>query len=165
MSETGQTQPPDRFVYDPEAHPELFEGVLSKRIVAFVVDAIVIFLLLVPAIIIVGVLGFVTLGVGWLLYPPLFAIVALTYIALTLGGPRSATIGMQFTGIQIRTWRGQKLFPLLAIMHGVLFWFSIGLLTPLILIVGLFTYRRQLLHDLLLGIVAVNTAPLSRHER
>ena len=31
MSKTGQTQPADRFIYDPEAHPELFEGILSKR--------------------------------------------------------------------------------------------------------------------------------------
>ncbi len=163
MSET--TQPGDRFVYDPEAQPELFDSVLAKRIVAFVVDAIVIFLLLVPAMIIVGVLGFITLGVGWLLYPPLFAIVALTYVALTLGGPRSATVGMRVAGIEVRTWSGQRLFPLLAIMHGVLFWFSIGLLTPLILIVGLFTYRRQLLHDLLLGVVALNSEPLSRMQR
>jgi uncharacterized RDD family membrane protein YckC len=47
-------------------------------------------------------------------------------------------------------------------MHALIFWFSVGLLTPLVLLVGLFTYRRQLLHDLLLGVVMVNSEPLRR---
>ena len=38
-----------RYVYDPDAQPELFDGVLSKRVVAFVVDAILIVLLMIPA--------------------------------------------------------------------------------------------------------------------
>jgi uncharacterized RDD family membrane protein YckC len=47
-------------------------------------------------------------------------------------------------------------------MHSLIFWFSVGLLTPLILLVGLFTARRQLLHDLLLGVVALNADALGR---
>jgi uncharacterized RDD family membrane protein YckC len=69
---------------------------------------------------------------------------------------------MRMTGIEIRTWSGSGMFPLLAIMHALLFWFSVGLLTPLILLVGLFTRRKQLLHDLLLAVVAVNSGPLHR---
>ncbi len=49
-------------------------------------------------------------------------------------------------------------------MHALIFWFSVGLLTPLVLLVGLFTRRRQLLHDLLLGTVVVNSAALVRLE-
>jgi uncharacterized RDD family membrane protein YckC len=64
----------------------------------------------------------------------------------------------------MRTWNGSKMFPLLAIMHALIFWFSIGLLTPLILIVGLFTYRKQLLQDLLLGVVMLNSDPLRHLE-
>ncbi len=153
-----------RFVYDPVARPELFDGVLSKRVVGFIVDAILIVLLMIPAALVVFVLGIITLGIGWLLYGALFAIVALGYIALTLGGPNSATIGMRWTGVEMRTWNGSRAFPLLAVMHALLFWFSVGLLTPLILLVGLFTARRQLLHDLLLGVVVLNSAPLARLE-
>jgi len=156
--------PADRFVYDPAREPELFDAVLSKRIVAFIIDAALIFLLMVPAALLVGVLGVVTLGLGWLLFPPLFAIVALGYEALTLGGRNSATIGMQITGIEMRTWSGQKMFPLLAIMHALLFWISVAVLTPLVLLVPLFTYRKQLLHDLLLGILGLNAAALRHHE-
>jgi uncharacterized RDD family membrane protein YckC len=54
------------------------------------------------------------------------------------------------------------MFPLLAAMHALIFWFSVSILTPLVLLVGLFTYRRQLLHDLLLGVVALNADALRR---
>ena len=160
MSDTGNAPAKSSFVYSPQDRPELFDGILSKRIVAFVIDAVIIVALMVPAALLVAVLGFVTLGLAWFLYPALFALVALGYYAFTLGGRNSATPGMRVVGIEMRTWSGQRLFALLAIMHAVLFWFSCGLLTPLILLVGLFTERRQMLHDLLLGVVAVNSAPL-----
>ncbi|MEQ8697586.1 MAG: RDD family protein [Bauldia litoralis] len=155
----------DSAVYDPDLRPELFDAILSKRVVAFVVDAIIIVLLMIPAALVVFIVGVVTFGIGWLLYGALFAIVALGYIALTLGGPRSATVGMRMTDIEMRTWNGGPSFPLLAVMHALIFWFSVGLLTPFILLVGLFTRRRQLLHDLLLGTIVVNSAPLRSFEK
>jgi uncharacterized RDD family membrane protein YckC len=147
---------------DPEAAPELYDGVLAKRIVAFVVDAIIIVLMMIPAALVVFVVGVVTLGLGWFLYSALFAIVALGYVALTLGGPNSATVGMRMAGLEMRTWNGAPVFSLLAIFHALIFWFSVGLLTPLILLVGFFTVRKQLLHDLILGTVVVNSGPLRR---
>jgi len=154
----------DRFAYDPAREPSLFDAVLSKRVVAFAIDAVVIFALMIPVGMLVAVFGFITLGIGWLLFGPLFAIVALGYEALTLGGPHSATLGMQLTGVEIRTWSGQRMFPLLAIMHALLFWVSITLLTPIVLLLPLFTYRRQLLHDLVLGVMGLNSVALHRHE-
>jgi uncharacterized RDD family membrane protein YckC len=68
---------------------------------------------------------------------------------------------MRMVGVEMRTWSGAPVFPLLAIMHALIFWFSVSLLTPLVLIVGLFTPRRQLLQDLLLGTVVVNSAALA----
>lgn len=150
--------------YDPQAEPDLFEGILSKRIVAFLIDAVLIVVLMIPAALIVLILGIVTLGLAWLLFPILFAIVSLGYVGLTLGGAASATVGMRVMGIEMRTWSGQRMFPLLAAMHALLFWFSVGLLTPLILLVGLFTERKQLLHDLLLSVVALNSDALRRRE-
>lgn len=161
---TQTSRPGTRYIYDAETQTDLFDGILSKRIVAFVVDAVLIVALMIPAGLLVLILGFVTLGIGWLLFPPLFAVVALGYVALTMGGPASATVGMRFASIEMRTWSGQKMFALLATMHALIFWFSVGLLTPLILLVGLFTERKQMLHDLLLGVVALNSAPLRRME-
>jgi uncharacterized RDD family membrane protein YckC len=162
MSDPSHATQPDRFIYNPDTDPALFDGVLSKRIVAFIIDAILIVALMIPAALLVLVLGFVTFGFGWLLFPPLFAIVALVYMALTLGSAASATPGMRVTGVEMRTWSGQRLFPLLAIMHALIFWFSIALLTPLVLVVGLLTRRKQLLHDLLLGVVGLNAEALRR---
>ncbi len=165
MSDTGNAPHNNRFVYDPATRPELFDGILSKRIVAFIIDAVLIGLLMIPVGLMVFVLGVITLGIAWLLFPALFAIVALGYVALTLGGHGSATPGMRIAGVTFRTWNGQGMFPLLAVMHALIFWFSCGIVTPLILLVGLFTPRRQLLHDLLLGVVALNADPLARYGK
>ena len=150
--------------FDPELHPELYEGVPPKRIIAFIIDAIIVFLLMIPAVLVVLVLGLITLGLGWLLLPPLFAIVALGYVALTLGSPRSATLGMRAMGIEMRTGTGTTIYPVLAAVHALLFWVSVSLLTPLILLVALFSTRQRLLHDILLGTVMLNSAPLHRLE-
>jgi uncharacterized RDD family membrane protein YckC len=159
------TRASSRFLYDPVAEPDLYDGILAKRVVAFFIDAFLIVVLMIPASLFVFVLGFVTRFLAWHLYPALFAIIALSYLGLTLGGPMSSTPGMRMVGVEMRTWSGQRMFPLLAVMHGIGFWFSMGLLTPLILVVGLFTYRKQLLHDLLLGVVALNALALHRREK
>jgi uncharacterized RDD family membrane protein YckC len=65
---------------------------------------------------------------------------------------------MRFTGVEMRTVRGEPMNYGLALLHGLGFWFSVGILTPLILVVALFTPRKQLLHDLLIGTVVVRSA-------
>jgi uncharacterized RDD family membrane protein YckC len=45
-----------------------------------------------------------------------------------------------------------------AMVHTVLFWLINSILTPLILLVGLFTERSRLVHDMLLGTVIVRTS-------
>ena len=55
-------------VYDPTANPELFDGVLARRFIAFVID---VFILAIPplfAAIFIFMFGLVTLGLGWALY-------------------------------------------------------------------------------------------------
>ncbi len=146
--------------YDPDAFPELYEDILPRRVVAFAIDAVVVIMLMIPAALVVAVLGLVTLGLGWFLYGPLFAIVALGYLAITLGGPLSATPGMRAVGIELRTADGGAMYPLLAAIHGALFWVSVSVLTPVILVVGLFSGRRRLLHDMLTGTVMLNAGPL-----
>ncbi len=161
-TQIGGYQTIDGNAFDPRTQPELFEAVLSRRILAFFIDAVIIVALMIPAALVVVVIGGGTFGLGWLLSGCLFVLVALGYVALTVGGPASATVGMRMAGLELRTWSGERMFALLAIMHAVLFWFSVSVLTPFVLLVGLFTYRKQLLHDLLLGVVMVNSEPLRR---
>ena len=82
---------------------------------------------------------------------------ALAYYGLTLGSPASATIGMRMVGLEMRTWYGAPMYFLLGAVHAVAFWLSVSVLTPFILLVGLFNDRRRLLHDLLLGTVVINS--------
>ena len=54
--------------YDPQTNPELFEGVLARRVVAFIVDLIIIALPLVIAAIFIFFLGLITFGLGWAMF-------------------------------------------------------------------------------------------------
>jgi uncharacterized RDD family membrane protein YckC len=141
---------------DPLARPELYEGVLPRRAMAFVLDAVLIGLLTIPLAVLNVFLGIVTLGLSWFLFPIFIPLVALGYNALTMGGPASATPGMRVFGLEMRVWDGQRMYGLLAALHAVVFWFSLYLLTPLVLLVALFSARRRLLHDMLLGTVLVD---------
>lgn len=143
--------------YDPAIHPELYEGVRTRRAFAFLIDFAVIVALMVVAYVVIAVVGIFTLGLLWLLLPAVWPVVAILYSVLTLGGPYSATPGMRFMGIEMRTLRGEPIYYGLALLHVLGFWVSVAILTPLILLVTLFTSRKQLLHDLILGTVAVRS--------
>ena len=139
---------------DPLAHPELYDGVRTRRIFAFLVDAAVVFFLMVVAYVVISILGVLTLGLGFLLLPAVWPVVAILYAVLTLGGRYQATPGMRFMGIEIRMLHGGEVSYGMALLHALGFWFSVSLLTPFILLVALFTQRKQLLHDLILDTVA-----------
>jgi uncharacterized RDD family membrane protein YckC len=145
--------------YDPAANPELFDGVPARRIIAFLID---LFILAVP-LIFLGIfffaIGIFTLGIGFALYglmPIISTIWALAYYGTTLGGPRSATIGMRVMDIEMRTWYGAPAYFVLGAVHAIAFWVSVSVLTPLILIVCFFNGRRRLLHDMVVGTIVIN---------
>jgi uncharacterized RDD family membrane protein YckC len=145
--------------YDPVANPELFEGVVARRVVAFLIDFL---LLSVPVLFVsmfIFVIGIVTFGLGFLFYAllwPGMVIWAVAYYGLTLGGPASATIGMRIMDIEMRTWYGAPAYFVLGAVHAVVFWITVSMITPLILLVCLFNERRRCLHDILVGTVVIN---------
>ncbi|MBS9476489.1 RDD family protein [Ancylobacter radicis] len=147
------------YAFDPLQEPEYFRGVLGRRMVAFLIDAVVICAPVGAAAVFIFLFGFVTLGLGWFLFgllSPGFFIWAIVYSGLTLGGPRSATLGMRAMEIEMRQWDGTPMTSLLAVLSVVLFWVFMSVLTPLVLIVPLLNPRRRLLHDLVLGTVVTN---------
>jgi uncharacterized RDD family membrane protein YckC len=155
--------PPHAF--DPWLQPELFRGVLTRRAIAFLIDLIVLSIPIVLAILFIAVFGVVTLGLGWALFwlvSPASIIWALVYYGASLGGPHSATLGMRVMDLELRTWYGAPGYFLLGAMHAVLFWISISVLSPLVLLVGLFNGRRRLLHDVVLGTVVINNSVRSQ---
>jgi uncharacterized RDD family membrane protein YckC len=145
--------------YDPERTPELFEGVLARRVVAFVIDFVLIAVPVAAAAMLIFAFGIITLGLGFALYyflPPASVIWALFYFGATLASPASATIGMRVMDLEMRTWYGAPAYFVLGAVHAVFYWISVSLLTPLILLLALFNDRRRLLHDILLGTVIIN---------
>lgn len=154
----GGVQP---HAFDPLAQPELFRGVLTRRVFAFLIDLVVLSIPVILGYVFIAVFGLITLGLGWALFwlaSPATVIWAIIYYGASLGGPHSATMGMRVMDLELRTWYGAPGYFVLGGMHAVLFWVSVSFLTPLVLLVGLFNGRRQLLHDLLLGTVVINSS-------
>src|SRR5260370_2249149 len=93
--------------YDPATSPELFEGALARRVLAFFIDVILIAVPVVFAGLFIFVFGLVTFGLGWALYwllSPAAVIWALGYYGTTLGSPASASIGRRGLDLDTRTW-------------------------------------------------------------
>lgn len=135
-----------------------YSGVLSRRVFAFLIDYLIVAALWVPAAVLVFFVGVLTLGLGFLLYPILFFVVAGLYFGLSLAGPSQATPGMRAVGIAMVRLDGQRIDFVTAIAHLALFWILNSVLSPLVLLAGIFTERSRLVHDLLLGTATIRTA-------
>ena len=154
----GAMQP---HAYDPYLHPELFRGVATRRAFALLIDMVVISVPVILGYIFIALFGIVTLGIGWALFWlawPATIVWAIVYYGASLGGQHSATVGMRMMDLELRTWYGSPGYFVLGATHAVLFWVSISFLSPLVLLVGLFSGRRRLLHDVLLGTVVINSS-------
>lgn len=145
--------------FDPRRQPECFRGVAERRVIAFLIDLVVITVPVAFASMFIFLFGIVTLGLGFVLFalvPAATAIWALFYYGLTMGGPWSATVGMRAVDLEVRTTSGAPCHFLLGAIHGLLFWLTVTTLSPLVVVVGLLNDRRRLLHDFVLGTVVVN---------
>ena len=135
----------------------LLDGVRSRRMMAFLMDYVIIAILCVIAHLVVGVLGILTLGLAWLLYAILIPLVAIAYVGLTLGGSKQATFGMQFFSIKLSRLDGGRVDGFLAILHSILFWLGHVTLTPFMLLISLFSSKKRLIQDILLGTVVIRS--------
>jgi uncharacterized RDD family membrane protein YckC len=95
--------------FDPIAEPELFRGVVTRRIFAFLIDVMVISVPIIAGYIFIALFGLITLGLGWLLFWlawPAAVIWAIVYYGASIGGAHSATLGMRVMDLELRTWYG-----------------------------------------------------------
>ncbi|RMF08162.1 MAG: hypothetical protein D6773_02840 [Alphaproteobacteria bacterium] len=60
-------------------------------------------------------------------------------------------------GLQMRTWYGERMYALLGAFHAILFYFTIALLTPFVLLIAPFNARKRCAHDFLAGTVVINS--------
>lgn len=150
---------------DPITSPELFDGVLQRRVFAYIIDLVIMGALVVLVSIFGGVLGFLTFGVGWLALIVVIPLVIVGYYAATLGSARRATLGMERMDLVLTTTGEKPLNGAAAFLHALIFWLTAWISWPVSLAFGLFTPRRQMVHDLILGVLMLRRSPMVRHWR
>lgn len=148
---------------DPSTAPELFDGLLTRRVMSYFIDLLVMGVLIVAVTIVGGILGFLTFGLAWAALAFVVPGVVVAYYAVTLGSSRRATLGMQAMDIVLTPTRGQPLDGWLAIFHALVFWVTFWISWPVSLLFALFTPRRQMIHDLVVGALMVRRSPMERH--
>lgn len=136
-----------------------FDGIIAARALAYIADLLVLLVIITAAIIVFGILGILTFGLLW---PgaALTPLITLAYFVLSLGGPNSATPGMRWQGIELRTWDGRRPGYLQAALQTILFYVTVGISWAVVLIVPFFNERRRGLHDFLCGTVVVHREPV-----
>src|SRR5262249_17198006 len=149
--------------YDPATNPELFEGVLARRLIAFVIDLIILAIPVVFGALFIVATTIATLGIAAIffailspLFWPLIVVWAICYYGFTFGSAASATIGMRIMDLEMRTWYGAPAYFVLGCVHAIVYWVTVSFLTPFVLLVGFFNTRRRLLHDILVGTIVIN---------
>lgn len=135
---------------DPDTQPEFYQDVPVKRLIAWVVDTVLILLLCLL------ILPF-TAFTGLFFFPVLMLVLGFAYRVVTIANS-SATWGMRITAIEFRTLQGNKFDTGMALMHTTLF--TIAFAFPLIQLVSIVLMltgaRAQGLPDHMLGTVAIN---------
>lgn len=135
---------------DPDTHPEFYDGIPMKRLLAWVVDMIVIIGLCLV------VLPF-TAFTGIFFFPILMLLVGFFYrvITLTTG---SATWGMRLMGMELRDLRDRPFDFGTALLHtlGYSVSWTMAPLQLISVVLMCVTERKQGLSDMVLGTVAVN---------
>ena len=137
----------------------LTEGVMSRRVLAWLIDAVLVGLLFLAIKVALIVFGVVTLGVGFVLLG-LLPLVPFAYFIVFVGSGRHATPGQQAMGLVVR--RDDDLLP--PTMAQAIVW-TLGLFVTMCagvvwVLVALITARHRTLHDLAAGLVVTRARSL-----
>ncbi len=151
MSQIPNSTAPAGALYYPALPPRALASVRTRRVVAVLLDSIFIGLL---AGLFFLLLGFLTLGVAWFFLPPLLPIVAFVYNGVTISGSHMGTWGMRMMDLEVRTTDGHRPPFLNAAMQAVLYWLTLYIFAPLLL-VSLVATDKRCLHDMASGLVVV----------
>lgn len=135
---------------DPDTQPEFYRDVPTKRLIAWVVDVILIGL-------IVAVLTVLSIFTALFVLPFVWMAVSFLYRWITIGS-RSATPGMRVVALELRRSDGTRFDATTALVHTAGYVFSV-VTFPLQLIsiaMMLMTEKKQGLTDMILGTAAIN---------
>ncbi|HUB12157.1 MAG TPA: RDD family protein [Acetobacteraceae bacterium] len=137
----------------------LTQGVMSRRVVAWFIDVVLIVLLLVGLWLGLMVFGILTLGLGFGAMSVL-PFVPFCYHFLSLISPLSATPGQHWLGLVVLD-NASFVRPnaLQAVISTLVFYLTLAT-SGLLLLVALVTIRHRTLHDLISGLVVVRIETL-----
>ncbi len=139
----------------PLDEPDLFDGVLSRRVIGYGIDV----LLLMIVFSILGLIVFLSFGLFAPINLAIAPFIPIAYHTFFIGR-NGATPGMKFMDLEARTWTGARPEYVQALLMTILFYASIAITWFLVLLVPLFNDRRRTLHDLMSGMVVVRRSRL-----
>lgn len=137
---------------DPDTSPEFYDGVPTKRFVAWIVDVIVIGIL-------TGLIVPFTAFTALFFLPLLYLVISFLYRWTTLARG-SATLGMRFMSIEIRNRMGERLDGGTAALHTLGYMISVAAAPAQLvsIVLMLISSRGQGLTDHIIGTAAINRA-------
>ncbi|MBT8417026.1 MAG: RDD family protein [Silicimonas sp.] len=135
---------------DPQAQPEFYEDVPTKRLLAWVVDTILIGL-------IVAVLTLLSIFTALFVLPLVWGVVSFLYRWLSIS-THSATPGMRLMSVELRRGDGTRFDGATAFLHTAGYVVSVVTfpLQLISIVMMLMTERKQGLTDMVLGTAAIN---------
>ncbi|KIN60865.1 RD1 D family domain protein [Sulfitobacter noctilucae] len=135
---------------DPHSQPEFYQGIPTKRLLAWCID------LLVIVVLCLVILPF-TFFTGIFFFPFLFLVVGFLYRVATLASG-SATWGMRLFSMELRQSDDRPLDGGMAVLHTLGYSVSLAMapLQLISIVLMLASERKQGLTDMVLGTVALN---------
>ncbi len=135
---------------DPDLDRQFYEGVPSRRLLAWVIDSVITFLVTL-------LMALVSFGLGFFIFPLMWLVIGFFYRVSSIA-TASATPGMRLVGIEFRDREGNPLSPGLALAHTAIFTFASGMMILQLVSIGLIlgTRYQQSLQDMILGTTAIN---------
>lgn len=142
--------PTSSHIPDPSLQPEFYADIPLKRLIAWIIDTVLVTVL---CVIILPLTAFT----GLFFFPFLLLVVGFIYRLTTLSNS-SATWGMRLVAIEFRTLGGEKFGASMAFWHtlGLTVSFAVFPLQLISVIMMITGSRAQGLSDNLLGTVAIN---------
>lgn len=139
----------------PDLRP--FDGVLWRRVAAYLADLFLVSLLCLPIGLLLVLGGLATFGLLWGPLPFLWLGVNVAYYTLLVRGSKSSTWGQRLMGLRVLSTENQAPLLFQAFLQVFLFYVSVFIATPLVLLIGLFNAKGSLVHDMLSGLVVGKT--------
>ena len=146
---------------DPLAEPGLYDGVILRRVLGYLVDLALIAALYLSLWVAVGLAGILSFGLLTPLGILVLAILPITYHSFFIGHD-GGTPGQRLFDLEVRAWTGRRPDYPQAFLNTVLFYATVALTAWLVLLVAPFTDRHRTVHDYLSGTLVVRRTRLAQ---